>query len=327
MPMLNVRICLWHPAWPSWLGSALAASLATGTAAATPIDLDWSDPWNLTVALPQFITHDYIDISQIEAISKFRSDAGHDFTDEYEAPGRSMKNYIQPFAPYRDPLGTNTTLDAYAPATGTIVSIEPEQHILSDGSFAGYQVDIVPDGYGMFEIRLFHMNLASGYAVGDHVSAGDWLGYADMREANDTDIAVEAVVLATPIFPEPGRPPGVYEDRGVKFFSPFDLMVDSLFNEYLLRGATSRDDFVISQAYRDANPADFSAYNPDDWVFLTAPNPVPVPNTMILFATGLALLWTGRAKARLRLSTTACALAKKLGGGMQQLSGVRHQSF
>ncbi len=282
---------MWHPISPIWLVSAVTAVLTAGSASATPIDLDWADPWDLTAALPQFITHDYIDISKIEAISKFRSGAGHDFTDEYEASGRSMKNYIQPLAAYRDPLGTNTTLNAYAPTSGTIVSIEPEQYILSDGSFAGYQVDIVPDGYSMFEVRLFHVNLAVGYSVGDHVSAGDWLGYADMREANDTDIAVEAVVLATPIFPEPGRPPGVYEDRGVKLFSPFDLMTDALFGEYLLRGATSRSDFVISQAYRDANPADFSGFNPDDWVFLTAsPKPIPIPGTIALFATGLALL-------------------------------------
>jgi hypothetical protein len=296
----------WRPISAIWLISAVTAFLTAGTAAATPFNLTWDNPWDLTVALPQFITHDYIDISKIEAISKFRSGAGHDFTDEYEAPGRSMKNYIQPFAPYRDPLGTNTTLPTYAPTTGTIVSIEPEQHILSDGSFAGYQVDIVPDGYGMFEIRLFHMNLAAGYSVGSHVSAGELLGFADMREANDTDIAVEAVVLATPTYKDLANP---FTDRGIKLFSPFDLMTDALFGEYLLRGATSRDDFVISKAYRDANPADFATYNPDDWVFLSAPiNPTPAPDAIVLFATGLALLlWPAVASTRRRRKTKTSA--------------------
>ena len=45
--------------------------------------------------VPQFMEADYIDLSRITQISKFRSAAGHDFSDSFESC-RSMKHYFWP---------------------------------------------------------------------------------------------------------------------------------------------------------------------------------------------------------------------------------------
>ena len=45
--------------------------------------------------VPKFITADFIDLSGVTSISKFRSGAGHDYSDSDEKC-RSMKHYFQP---------------------------------------------------------------------------------------------------------------------------------------------------------------------------------------------------------------------------------------
>jgi hypothetical protein len=40
----------------------------------------------------------------------------------------------------------------------------------------------------------------------------------------------------------------------MRYVSYFDTMTDSLFNNYIARGARSRDDFIISRTERDADP-------------------------------------------------------------------------
>lgn len=270
--------------------------LGAAAACASPAELDWDHPFEPGTSLPRFLTHDFIDISNVVAISKFRSGAGHVFADEYEAPDRSMKNYIQPLASLSGSLGTNIDLAVFAPTSGTVVSIAPEGRLPS-GEIRGYQVHIVPDGHAMFEVRLFHVNTLESLAVGTHVVAGDQLGFADMREAHDSDIAIDGIFKEVPVYSD--RPSGWgYMDRGVKLFSPFDFMTDALFDEYLLRGAHDRDDFAISKAFRDDHPADFSGFDPADWFFLTTRQPVPEPTTGALLGIGLAAMALRRRSRR-----------------------------
>ena len=46
--------------------------------------------------LPLFITASHVDVSDIERISMFRSNAGHDYSDSFESCC-SMKHYYRPF--------------------------------------------------------------------------------------------------------------------------------------------------------------------------------------------------------------------------------------
>jgi hypothetical protein len=247
-----------------WLLALLSAVLLNmGPVMADGID--WEHPWPAGTPFPRFIQAHYIALNYIESVSKFRSGAGHNYSDEYEAPDRSMKHYFTPLSQYREGNGTNHDVKIYAPVNGTISDIRQESHQLSNGEYAGYQLHIIPDGYAAFLVRIFHVNYLSGLTIGTQVNAGQWLGYADMRESYSSDLAVECIYAAPPVYPV-GSP---YLDRGIKYLSAFEFMTDTLFRQYQARGIANRADVVISKDYRDAHPVtNWGTYDPLDWVKL-----------------------------------------------------------
>ena len=227
--------------------------LVAETGLADPLDLDWNNPWKPTDPLPKFITANFVNVSDLEKISKFRSGAGHNYSDEYEAPDRSMKHYFVPLPQYREAQGTDHSLRVYSPVAGTVVKIKDDIWNTPLG-LGSHQLHIIPDGYDMFEVRLFHINNLDIIIVGSHVSAGQWIGYADMREAYTNDLAVDCIYGASPPYPNPQRPEGFPSDRGIKDVSAFEVMVDSLFTQYQARGIANRAELEFTKEYRDANP-------------------------------------------------------------------------
>jgi hypothetical protein len=225
--------------------------------------LDWNNPWPPSNPFPQFVRKDYLPLSEMESITKFRSGVGHDYSDQYES-NRSMKHYYAPKPQYREGNGTNHDLKVFSPINGTITEIKPESRILSNGQFQGYQIHLTPDNYQMFDVILFHVNYLPGISVDLHVTAGTWLGYADMRESYTSDIAVACVYAAPPVYNWGGPP-----DRGLKYLSVFQVMDEALFAQYQKRGVSNRTEPIISKEFRDAHPVtDWMSYNPDDWVVL-----------------------------------------------------------
>lgn len=233
-----------------------------GLAAGT---LDWNDPWPPSSPFPQFLQYDYLPLAAIESLTKFRSGIGHDYSDQYET-NRSMKHYYVPKPQYREQNGTDHDLKVYSPVNGEINEIFEEGHTISTGEFLGYQVHITPDGYPMFDVVLFHINILSGVSVGQQVTAGQWLGYADMRESYTSDIAVACVYGAPPEHYQVGPE---YPDRGLKYLSVFQVMDDALFSQYQKRGVASRSQPIITKEYRDAHPVtDWNAFYPEEFVVL-----------------------------------------------------------
>lgn len=189
---------------------------------------------------PQFIQHDFIDLSKIGSVSKYRSGAGHNYAANGETC-RSMKHYYMPIIDPDDdwrlnssdglppPPDGKTDIPIYSPVDGQIVSVKEDQTNI------GIQAWIQPKNAPAFKIRLFHIFLSEGINEGSKVRAGQQIGVIGGQQM--TDIAVESFAP--------------WKKQAVPYFQ---VMPDSLFQAYLDRGATSRDDFVISQAKRDANP-------------------------------------------------------------------------
>lgn len=185
----------------------------------------------------KFIQHDFIDLSKIYTVSKFRSGDGHDFSGNGETC-RSMKHYFTPqedpsIKPTRvieghtvppDPDGKHD-IDIYSPVDGTITDIAQERLPV------GEQIYIEPSSAKDYTIRLFHIYKIDGIKKGSNVKAGQKIGVISGYSA--TDISVEG-----------GRD---------QYVSYFQVMPDSVFAEYQKRGAKSRDDFIISRDYRDAH--------------------------------------------------------------------------
>jgi hypothetical protein len=172
--------------------------------------------------IPKFVDTQYIELDKIEKISKFRSAAGHDYSDDFESC-RSMKHYYQPY----DTLIWND-IKVYSPVAGSIVRIREE--------WAGTQLEIRSDEYPAFSFIIFHMDLLVTPKIGDKLTKGQQLG-THIGTQTTSDIAV-----------------GVNTPRGYKLVSYFDLMTDSLFAAYQERGLSTRSDVIITKEERDADP-------------------------------------------------------------------------
>jgi len=192
-------------------GGSGNAGGGTGGAGTTAYDL-------AAMGVPKFVTVNYIDLSKITHVSRFRSSAGHDYWDSVERC-RSMKHY------FATPDQTTTI---YSPVAGTIAKIDQE--------WAGMQVRIRSDAYPAFTFVIFHLALGSQYKVGDKVTAGQVLG-THIGTQTSSDIAVE-----------------IDDKSGYRLVSYFDTLTDAAFAPFKARGISSPSQFVISREERDASP-------------------------------------------------------------------------
>jgi hypothetical protein len=175
-----------------------------------------------TLGPPKILNADYIDLSKIGRISRFRSTVGHSFTNGLETC-RSMKHYFEP------KLSVDwTSVDIYAPASGTILGIR------TDGS-AGYQIRFRPVDLPAFDISLFHVNIDSGIVKGLWVHAGERIG-KHASSFTMSDIAV-------------GQGP----KEGGDLISYFEVITDEVFALYQARGVTSREAAIITKEERDSD--------------------------------------------------------------------------
>jgi len=172
--------------------------------------------------IPKIVEADYIDLSKIIGISKFRSAEGHDYCDSFESC-RSMKHYFKPKAD-----ADWGSIKIFSPVTGVVFDTEEE--------WAGTKIDIQPDKYPAFLITIFHVRLSQPVRSGDRVTAGQQLGFHFGKETW-SDIAVSMNTSA-----------------GRKLVSYFEAMPDSIFQEYHNRGVVSRDSAIISKETRDLDP-------------------------------------------------------------------------
>lgn len=168
------------------------------------------------------IRHEYIELEKIDRISKFRSGIGHDYSDDSE-DCRSMKHYYQP----KNSV-TWSSVKIFSPVSGTVVRIVDE--------WAGTQVQIQPFIYSSYTVIIFHVAVQRSLAVGDTVTAGEQLGtHAGVQTMSDIAIGFSA-------------------QNQWRLVSYFDLISDSLFQQYRQRGIVSRNDLIITKQARDADP-------------------------------------------------------------------------
>ena len=223
------------------------SNILTGTITGTKVeDEEWPgapcydlDPNNI----PKFVENDFTELSKMSRISKFRSGIGHDYSDDFEFC-RNMKHYYEP----KEGIDWEQ-IKKFAPVSGTITQMFDE--------WVGTQIWIQPAEYIGFEFRIFHVNIDPPLNVGDSVVAGQQIG-THVGSQSILDIAVN---VNTP--------------TGQRLISYFDVMTDSLFQSYQLRGMTNREDAIISEAERDADSLEcdgeeiVDSGNLENWVVLT----------------------------------------------------------
>ncbi len=205
----------------------------------TPLDMSIQNP-------PEFCTSDFVELDKIGGVTRFRSLEGHDYSDSYEQ-NLSMKNYYIPKPEYGN---SSKLVGVFSPVDGSIIGVFPE------GDGRGYQVHIRVAQHPDYSVVLFHVNIFSNVVVGGTITAGELLGYADVRGSISFDIAV-------------WRHVGVFRD---KLYSYFDVVTDDVFSLYQSRGIADRATLinsveqarVFSQTYfwNHPNPGDRVALSP-----------------------------------------------------------------
>ena len=181
-------------------------------------------PYNMDAyGIPKFILKNYIEIDKIQEISRFRSGAGHDYSDYFEHC-RSMKHYFHPKATV-----DWSAIKEFAPVNGRINNAFP------DGA-GGTQLWITPLGMPAFMVAMFHVNPNPVLNIGDTIWAGHQIG-THIGTQTESDIAIQVTET----------------NGGWQYISYFDAMSDRLFDCYRSHGILSRDSLIISKADRDAD--------------------------------------------------------------------------
>lgn len=194
---------------------------------------------------PKFIQADFVELNKVFLISKFRSGDGHDFSQGSGETCRSMKHYFSTMdltqPDYKQLGGMDKTKmpmptidkDAkiFSPVDGTL------QVVNSESVQFNQELAVTVDKYPDIRVRMMHVQLAPGVKDGK-VKAGQLIGLVLANQS--FDMAIE-------------------DDQGnngnkVSYISYFAAMPDNIFAKYQARGVKSRDDLIISKAYRDANP-------------------------------------------------------------------------
>ena len=173
--------------------------------------------------IPKFVKTNYIELSKIYRISKYRSSVGHDYSDASEQC-RSLKHYFEP----KNSVDW-TTVKIYAPVKGTITRAEQE--------WAGTKLEIESEDNPAFRFSIFHINTLKQFNVDDKITEWEFLG-THIGSQTYSDISV--------IVNDPSK-----QGRMVSFF---DVMTYALFKEFSDRGMSSRSDVIIPKASRDSNP-------------------------------------------------------------------------
>ena len=235
--------------------------------------------------LPLFITASHIEVSDIERISMFRSNAGHDYSDSFESCC-SMKHYYRPFNYYEKRF----TQTIFSPVDGVILYIgvdedSGESSWLRDyreatgkqppSDYLDTKVFIRPDKAPNLWVRLHHVSplqeiltavtpssgmdqmfgTATPAAPGFKVKAGEQIGVGLGEisiERHLTGNGVPSPCTSIDTKNKWGQLPGCKAER--QFHSIFEFMTDEVFSNYLELADVERNDFIISTAERSLAP-------------------------------------------------------------------------
>ena len=203
---------------------------------------------NYEDSIPKFIDNNYLDLSKIDKISKFRSGMGHDYSDDFESC-RSMKHYFHPN------VEDFSTIEIFSPVDGVVVSMVESN---------GIRINIKSSEHPAYQFIIFHIAALSDLEIGDFVSAGDKIGN-HINSTTISDIAVQRFVLHESIFK-------------TQLISYFDVMTDDHFDSsYLSSEISSRSDLIITATERDLSPLtcegeDFIGEEHEDGGYGSIPN-------------------------------------------------------
>ena len=240
-----------------------------------------------STTLPPFITASHIDLSDVASVSRFRSAAGHDFSDSFETCC-SMKHYFN----LVDFYGTRFTQPIYSAVDGFVFYVvEPSgseadawkvDYINKTGGkppsdYRDWNIIIRPDAAPNVWIKHMHLNpidqiitavpradarsrmmgTARPASPGYRVKAGDLIGYglgeiSIKRHLDGNGVPAPCNSAATRSQFPMNSLPGC--KATVQMHSIFEFMTDEVFSEYQKLANVVRNDFIVSAEERASSP-------------------------------------------------------------------------
>nr|MBI4156733.1 hypothetical protein [Candidatus Woesearchaeota archaeon] len=204
------------------------------------------------------ITHNFVDLSDILRLSKYRACAGHQTVDQWsDEPVSNMQHYIT-----TDPRIDTGQVRIYAPFDGYVLGDAP--NTMADG------ITMIPkSGIPWWPFNQWRINLPHTHVLPEfqnppihEVKAGDIVGYANSlgrygQRGVGTQVRV-GVIAIPPMFKNGNGEPFK------KLDSVFNYMTDEVFAEYqeAIPGLQSREDMIISKEYRLVHPCKFEEGGP-----------------------------------------------------------------
>lgn len=196
----------------------------------------------LALGAPKFVKTDYIDLNKVTQISKYRSYAGHNYSDlvqfgnadAIKIPFKAVETCVSMKHYYAQP-DVNTTIRA--PVSGVISRVFEEE--------LGTQIHITSDVQPAFTFSIFHINTLKPAVVGDRVEEGQVLG-THYSQYTFSDIAV-----------------AVHTPTGYHLISYFETLTDEVFATYQARGIATRESMIIPREITDANRATCGPFTSD----------------------------------------------------------------
>ena len=240
-----------------------------------------------TIELPRFITASHIKISDIRHVSKFRSSAGHDFSDSFETCC-SMKHYFLPI----DYYGTRFTQPIYSPVDGVVLYLtQPSGEYADDwkinyeeytgkkppADYRDWNIFIRPNSAPNVWITHMHnnpldeiikkvplarerdmmMGISRPATEGFRVKAGDPIGHGlgeiiVKRYLDGSGVPTSCNSADSRNSLLLRFLPGC--KTKVQLHSIFEFMTDKVFSEYQKVANVSKSDFIVTAEERARNP-------------------------------------------------------------------------
>ena len=231
-----------------------------------------------TKEIGQFYTTSHIEVSTLEYVSKFRSRAGHDYSDSFEKCA-SLKHYFHPLDFYEVSLST----PIYAASDGAVVWVQKLTGSFADEwktnyvevtgeqwpeNIEDYQifqrpdaapnvwiryhhvmpVDAILDEIAVVETRAMMMDMARPKLPGYRVNAGDLIAYGLGEISIEQHLdgsGIPSPCISAYERSERGYLPGCSKTQ--KFLSIFDHMTDEVFAEYKKLADVERSEFKVTK--------------------------------------------------------------------------------
>ncbi len=207
---------------------------------------------------PPELVANFMDISKIKQLSKYRSCAGHTVVpQDGREMKRNMKHYIEVYPEYKK----EDTVELYSPYDGYISVIRADMAEKLEGEIwiapdRGILTILPPFNLWMFSFE--HMQPRKDLRMGSKVKAGELIGYASFLVAERSDPTFDV------IYGTMGLPMKTLDNWNSPFGnldSIFNHMSDEVLAQFEKRGIT-KENIILSKEERDKNPCTYRDNGP-----------------------------------------------------------------